>query len=187
MSQVEIQKQRRRRQQRNGMKKTRTQWKDAWTMEEVEDYGTFREMFAKYGTKKFIYFCAQVPPGIDEDTGATVGYRLDGDEAAFAFIGANTDKSRTEWSLERYGRHKAWVSNMKRVDGKRVILVANAAGLLGILLVAEAADIIDEPAHHQLHRKGIPHRHLDSNLRHHSGEHHGTSWRTRKDGRRYRR
>jgi hypothetical protein len=139
---------------------------------ETEDYGSFTEMYKKYGQREFIYFCADV-----KDETGQFSYRLDSDE----------DTGHTLNSLENYGRHKAWIQPRLRINGKRVILVKDAAGLLGVAVVSTAVHIYDEPEHRRLHRRGIEHKHLDNNLKHRPGEHGTATWRTRRDGRRYRR
>ncbi len=138
---------------------------------DVEDYGTFAQMYKKYGDK-CVYFCADVLNELGE-----FSHRLDTDM---------DDNNRLESSLDSYGRHRAWIQPGLYMSGKKVILVRDAAGLLGVALIGYAADIIDDDRHRRLHRMNTPHRHLDGNLKHRAGEHHGT-WRTRKDGRRYRR
>ncbi len=138
---------------------------------ETEDYGTFNQMYKKYGQRGFIYFCADV-----QDERGQFSYRLDSD----------IDAGHTLKSLKSYGRHRAWIQPRLRLNGKRVILVKEAAGLLGVAVIATAAHIIDHDEHRRLHRKGIEHEHQDNNLSHKSGEHVETKWRTRRDGRRYR-
>lgn len=122
---IEIQRQRRLRKNPN-LKSflIRTQWKSLWKREPVEDYGTFSQMIAKHGTEKFQYWCAQCPPEWSKEEGIWAGYRLDGEENT-GFL----KMKKSDWSLQRYGRHKAWISPTLKIQGKRVILVANAGGV----------------------------------------------------------
>jgi hypothetical protein len=79
---------------------------------ETSDYGSFSEMYAKYGSK-YTYWCADLPPEYDRDNGA-IGYRLDG------------DARHIEATLKKYGKHKAWIDSRFKFEGKDVILVHNA-------------------------------------------------------------
>lgn len=122
--QVTEQRSRRRRRQRDAKKKytTRTQNGDKWKKEEVDDYGSMVEMMERYGTEKYIWYCAQYPPEYNREEGSWEGYRLDGEER----LSYGKKLTKTEWNLGRYKKHKAWISNLRKIDGKRVILVANA-------------------------------------------------------------
>jgi len=61
-----------------------------------------------------VHNCADLPPEYSSQDGTWTGYRLDG------------DKTHTESTLKRYGRHKAWIDNSYKFEGKPVILVYNA-------------------------------------------------------------
>ncbi len=61
-----------------------------------------------------VHNCADLPPEFSSQDGTWTGYRLDG------------DKTHTASTLKRYGRHKAWIDNSYRFEGKPVILVYNA-------------------------------------------------------------
>ena len=78
----------------------------------VKDYGTFREMYAKYkDTHQF--WCGDYPPTqIGSHYG---GYRLD----------ANV-RENMKYIMKRYARRKAWIQPGLRVNGMPVILVWNA-------------------------------------------------------------
>jgi hypothetical protein len=128
---LQVQEQKRRRRNK-GKFMVRTQWKSKWKKELVEDYGTFSQMLKKHGTDTFQYWCAQCPP--EKVGGCWLGYRLDGkDNIEFVKM------SNTQWSLSRYGRHKAWIHPTLKIDGKRVILVANAFDVGGFGTVASAS------------------------------------------------
>lgn len=74
---------------------------------ETEDYGSFREMWAKYkDTHEF--YCADIPPHKNLETGAWEGFRL------------------SSGNLRDYGSHKAWIEPGMTLEGKPVILVFNA-------------------------------------------------------------
>jgi intein/homing endonuclease len=62
-----------------------------------------------------VHNCADLPPEYSSQDGTWTGYRLDG------------DKTHTESTLKRYGRHKAWIDSSYKFEGKNVILVYNAA------------------------------------------------------------
>ncbi len=110
----------------------RTQWKDVWKRTPVEDFGTFKSMYEKYGTENYQYWCAQMPPYKDE-SGGWAGYRLDGkEETTFKRYG-----NKTGWSLARYSRHKAWIHPTLKIDGKQVILVANAQFDVGTFVLLQ--------------------------------------------------
>jgi hypothetical protein len=59
--------------------------------------------------------------------------------------------------------------------------------LVGVVGIGTAFDTLDHPKHRELHRKGIKHKHYDNNLSHKPGEHGHEHWKTRRDGRKYRR
>ncbi len=61
-----------------------------------------------------VHNCADLPPEYSSQDGTWTGYRLDG------------DKTHTESTLKRYGRHKAWIDSSYKFEGKPVILVYNA-------------------------------------------------------------
>src|SRR3989475_101684 len=61
-----------------------------------------------------VHNCADLPPEYSSQDGTWTGYRLDG------------DKTHTESTLKRYGRHKAWIDSSYKFEGKSVILVYNA-------------------------------------------------------------
>ena len=61
-----------------------------------------------------VHNCADLPPEYSSQDGTWTGYRLDG------------DKTHTESTLKRYGRHKAWIDSGYKFEGKPVILVYNA-------------------------------------------------------------
>ena len=114
----------------------RIQYGDKWTREPVEDFGTFKSMFEKYGSENFTYWCAQMPPYKDE-SGGWAGYRLDGtEETTFKRYG-----NKTGWSLARYSRHKAWIHPTLKIDGKQVILVANAQFDVGTFGTVTSASV----------------------------------------------
>jgi len=71
-------------------------------------------MYEKYKGEGYSMWCADLPPEYSSQDGTWTGYRLDG------------DKTHTESTLKRYGRHKAWIDNSYRFEGKPVILVYNA-------------------------------------------------------------
>lgn len=122
---VTIQKQRKKRSRKY---KTKTQWKHDWKTEEVDDYGTFEEMYRKYGDK-FQYWCAEVGVWYNSAYHTWEGYRLDGDQTvSYRMVDGKMKNvmNRTQWNMSRYRNHKAWISNDLVVEGKRVILVANA-------------------------------------------------------------
>lgn len=62
-----------------------------------------------------VHNCADLPPEFSSQDGTWTGYRLDG------------DKTHTASTLKRYGRHKAWIDNSYKFQGKPVILVYNAS------------------------------------------------------------
>jgi len=90
-----------------------------WKTIDTEDYGSFSEMFKKY-KDKYQFWCADSPPERGESAymeGCSYnGYRLDSD----VFPAHEMD------TLKRYGKHKAWLDDKYKVDGKPVILVHNA-------------------------------------------------------------
>ena len=72
-------------------------------------------MYEKYKGEGYSMWCADLPPEYSSQDGTWTGYRLDG------------DKTHTESTLKRYGRHKAWIDSSYKFEGKNVILVYNAA------------------------------------------------------------
>jgi hypothetical protein len=80
----------------------------------TQDYGSFKDIYEKYKEKGFSFWCADLPPEYSSQDGTWTGYRLDG------------DKTHTESTLKRYGRHKAWIDSSYKFEGKPVILVYNA-------------------------------------------------------------
>lgn len=106
---------RKRRREKSGKFRIRVRYKyHIYKTIETEDYGSFKEMYKKY-RGKYEFWCADQPP--EKEDGHWTGYRLDSD----------ISESHVAGTLKSYGRHKAWIDPTYRVDGKKVILVFNAA------------------------------------------------------------
>jgi len=69
-------------------------------------------MYKKYGQRGYIYFCADV-----FDEMGVPNYRLDSD----------IYPNHTAASLRAYGHKKAWIMEGWRLNGKKVVLVKEAA------------------------------------------------------------
>ncbi len=87
---------------------------DIYTYINTPIFGTYAELWKKY-SRKYAFFCADVPPKIEYSPNGgkryiEVGYRLS-----------------TKEHLEQYGKHKAWLDSHYTYRGKPVILVFNAS------------------------------------------------------------
>jgi hypothetical protein len=111
---LQIEKQRQKRKQK-GKFKIRVRYKHAiYRTIETDDYGSFKEMYAKY-KDKYEFWCGDVPPEKIEN-GCYQGVRLDSD----------VFDRHAEYSLERFGKHKCWIDETYKINGKKVCLVYNA-------------------------------------------------------------
>src|SRR5437660_1461948 len=114
MSQEIIQRKRRKQRQRHKRYTIRVRYKyHIYRKIRTRDFGTFEHMYNKY-KNKYTFWCGDLPPEKGED-GETTGHRLDGDAI------------HTESTLKRYGRHKCWIDENYKFEGKSVCLVYNAA------------------------------------------------------------
>ncbi len=160
-----------------------------WKEIETEDYGSFSGMFKKY-KGKYQFWCGDSPP----NNNGLEGYRLDSD------ISPEHEAS----TLKRYGRHKCWIDPTYRVDGRKVCLVYNAslggqAGIFGavgtVIGLAVAISLISEAQHKRWHDEGVAHTHhgrtrdgkLKVRRKKGRAKSRPGSFRTRRDGRKYRR
>jgi len=108
---LQIEKQRAKKKQKGKFKiRVRYRYHDYQTIE-TDDYGSYREMYAKY-KGKYEFYCADIIP----DARGQNGVRLDSDWS----------KEHEDYSLQKFGRNKCWIDETYKVNGKKVCLVFNA-------------------------------------------------------------
>jgi hypothetical protein len=164
---LQIEKQRSRRKQK-GKFKIRVRYKhDLYRTIETEDYGTFREMFAKY-KGKYEFWCGDVPP--EKQNGEYYsGVRLDSD----------VYPGHEEYSLQKFGKNKCWIDENYKINGKKVCLVFNAQIGLDTSIGATGTIIGGSVALSTAQR-------LERERRRRKAKRKVARYRTRRDGRKYR-
>ena len=122
--------------QRRKMKKRDSKFtikvrRDGWTGKiETEDFGSFKQMLAKY-KGKYQFWCADYCPKKIAEEGNYHGVRLDSDIIP----------QRIVETLKQFGKHKAWIDPVFKVDGKPVVLVFNAQFDVGTFGTVTSASV----------------------------------------------
>ncbi len=125
---LQIEKQRAKRKEK-GKFKIRVRYKHYnYKTIETADYGSFREMYAKY-KDKYEFWCGDVPP--EMESGHYTGVRLDSDFS----------KEHEDYSLRKYGKNKCWIDTTYKVNGKPVCLVFNAQFDVGTFGTVTSASV----------------------------------------------
>ncbi len=124
---LQIEKQRQKHKKEKGKFKIRVRYRyhDYKTIG-TDDYGSYREMYSKY-KGKYEFYCADIIP----DEHGHNGVRLDSDWS----------KEHEDYTLQRFGRNKAWIDPTHKVNGKSVVLVFNAQFDVGTFGTVTSASV----------------------------------------------